>query len=304
VIRRTIFIGSAAYLSRKDAQLVVEFAESNKPPGKTPIEDIGLLVLDHPQITLTHGLLQALMAEGAAVLTSDAQYLPDGLLLPLAGHHLHQARLRTQVEATLPLRKQLWRGTVQAKLRNQAAMLPVDLREPLKRWAATVRSGDPENLEGRGAAYYWRYFFGEGANFRRSDEAAHWNAWLNYGYAILRSAVARAIVGAGLHPALGLHHRNQYNAYTLADDLMEPYRPYVDAWVRAKAPAESDASAGVGLSRADKAELLQIPMLDVPWESETLPMMIAAQRTAVGLTRCLAGESRRIPYPDGEPIHS
>lgn len=202
-----------------------------------PIEDIGVVVLDNRRITITQGLLEALLENNCAVITCDSHSLPVGLMLPLYGNSTQNERFRYQLEASLPLRKQLWQQTIKAKIENQAAVLSACSGTPvknMKRLADDVRSGDPDNVEGHAAAYYWRNFFSTITGletFTRSREGMAPNNILNYGYAILRAVVARALVTSGMLPTLGIHHHNRYNAYCLADDIMEPYRPYVDELV-------------------------------------------------------------------------
>ena len=218
MIKRTLYFGSPAYLSLRNKQIEVRQPreEEAKHLVRTiPIEDIGVVLLDHQQITITHGLLHALLENNCAVVTCSPSHLPAGLLLPLDGHTLQNERFRTQLEASLPLRKQLWQQTVQAKILNQATLLGQVLGEPVKNmlaWAKQVKSGDSENLEARAAAFYWRNLFISLPGFVREREEAAPNALLNYGYAILRAIVARALVSCGLLPTLGIHHHNKYNA--------------------------------------------------------------------------------------------
>lgn len=299
MIRRTIHIGSPARLYAENRQLCIERKDDPGPVPRVPVEDIGCLVLEHPQISLTNTLMALLMEAQASVLFCGQTYMPAGMALPIEGHHLLSERSRQQTEASLPLRKQLWAQTVSAKIHAQAAhlahwSLPA---ASLLEMAGEVRSGDPLNLEARAAAYYWRHLFGEHA-FRRDPQGSPPNHLLNYAYAILRAVIARAIAAAGLLPVLGLHHRNQYNAFCLADDLMEPYRPFADLLVRslwAEDPAyiASETLLPVAL----KKRLLQLPAMDVALEGERCPLAHAAQRTAVSLTHCFGGESRKLLYP-------
>lgn len=198
----------------------------------------------------------------------------------------------------MPLRKQLWQQTIQAKISNQATVLQRYTRQEVKCmrvWAAGVKSGDPENVEARAAAYYWKTLFGPG--FTRNREGPPPNALLNYGYAILRAVVARALVSSGLLATWGIHHHNRYNAYCLADDIMEPYRPYVDelVWTLVEAHGLDGCAT---LSRELKAELLRIPVLTVVMGGRRSPLMVAASLTASSLSKCFNGESRKIVYPE------
>ena len=239
MIKKTLYFGNPAYLSLRNGQLVIRLPEVEKAElpdivkqetvRTIPIEDIGVVVLDNKQITITQGALAELVANSAAVITCDNKCMPTGMLLPLSGNTLHQERFRNQIEASIPLRKQLWQQTVKAKIENQAYCLQKNTSKsfvPLHVLARKVRSDDADNHEAQAAAYYWKNIFFEG--FTRDKEGVPPNNLLNYGYAILRAVIARALVGSGLLPVYGIHHHNRYNAYCLADDIMEPYRPFVD----------------------------------------------------------------------------
>ena len=242
MIKRTLYFGNPAYLSLKSKQLVIrkpEKKDGDMPIGEEvvktiPVEDIGLIVIDHQQITITQGLLGALLDNNCAVVTCDVKRMPTGLFMPLSGNTIQSERFRIQIDASLPLKKQLWQHTIEAKINNQAAVLYYTTGHEHKNmliWADSVRSGDVDNMEARAAAYYWKNIFPGDPFFLREYDAGGVNAMLNYGYALLRAIVARALVGCGLLPTLGIHHHNRYNAYCLADDIMEPYRPYVDKMV-------------------------------------------------------------------------
>ena len=308
MIKKTLYFGNPAYLSLRDAQLVIKLPEivNNKtlPDSfkqeneiKKPIEDIGVVVLDNKQITITSGLLEALLENNSAVITCDNKSMPTGLMLPLAGNTTQSERFRHQIEASLPLKKQLWQQTIKAKIENQAAILKkytnIEVR-CMNIWAADVKSGDTENMEARAAAYYWKNLFPID-NFTRDREGAAPNNLLNYGYAILRAVVARSLVASGLLPTLGIHHHNRYNAYCLADDIMEPYRPYVDELVYKIIVSGADYNT---LSRELKAELLTIPTLDVVINGKRSPLMIAVGQTTASLYKCFSGELRKICYPE------
>lgn len=219
-------------------------------------------------------------------------------MLPLAGHTTHTEQFRCQVEATLPLKKQLWQQTVRAKIVNQSVVLAAargaDIK-PLQYMAEQVKSGDPDNHEGHAAAYYWSHLFGVIEGFRRDRDGIPPNNLLNYGYAILRAVMARAIVSAGLMPSLGIFHRNKYNAYCLADDLMEPYRPVVDRLVVSLADSGGDMAT---LDNTLKQELLALPTLDVLINRRRRPLMLAATDTAASLCKCFSGEARKILFPE------
>ncbi len=308
MIKRTLCFSNPAYLSLKNAQLVIKLPEVEKADVSDtfkreatttiPIEDIGVVVLDNKQITLTQAVLEALLANNCAVITCDSSHLPVGLLLPLCGNTTQNERFRCQLDASLPLKKQLWQQTVQCKIRNQAAVLQQthgSAAHNMLAWAADVKSGDSDNLEARAAVFYWRNLFADIPNFVREREGTSPNNLLNYGYAILRAVVARSLVGSGLLPTLGIHHHNRYNAYCLADDIMEPYRPYVDALV---VRLRARGAVGDELSIDLKRELLQIPTLDVTIGSKSSPLMVAVGQTTASLYRCFAGEQRKIAYPE------
>lgn len=312
MIKKTLYFGNPAYLSLRMGQMVIKLpeVESNELLPEImkkqaeitkPIEDIGVVVLDNRRITITQGLLEALLENNCAVITCDNHSLPVGLMLPLYGNSTQNERFRYQLDASQPLRKQLWQQTIKAKIENQAAVLSACSGIPIKnmkRWADDVRSGDPDNVEGHAAAYYWRYFFNNITgleNFTRNREGMSPNNLLNYGYAILRAVVARALVTSGLLPTLGIHHHNRYNAYCLADDIMEPYRPYVDELVFAI--VKEQGVDNLQLTTTLKAQLLSIPTLDVVIGGKRSPLMVAATQTTASLYKCFSGELRRIAYP-------
>ena len=262
------------------------------------MEDIGVVVLDHRRITITSGALDALLENNCAVITCNAQGHPVGLLLPLSGNTLQSERFREQIDSSLPLRKQLWQQTIKQKIANQTAVLRSvtgNDEKCMQVWAEQVRSGDPDNIEARAAAHYWQHLFPELPHFVRSREGEPPNNLLNYGYAILRAVVARALVGSGLLPTLGIHHHNRYNAYCLADDIMEPYRPYVDRLVLNIIHTNGVVDE---LSRELKSQLLVIPTLDVVVNGKRSPLMIAVQQTTASLYKCFSGELRRVSYPE------
>lgn len=300
MIKRTIYIENPCHLKFANNQLVVCYNHINgyeNVPDKTvPIEDIGMLLLEHQQITLTHYLLDKLAANNTAVVTCGATKHPTGMLLPLEGNTIQQERFDAQINATEPLKKQLWQQTVKAKINNQAAVLK-KFNVPnhtLIACASNVRSGDADNAEARAAVYYWSNLFPAAWNFYRKRDGLPPNNLLNYGYAILRATVARSLVGSGLLPTFGIFHRNRYNAYCLADDIMEPYRPYVDNIVREIIHNTSNIDT---LTQEFKTKLLQIPALDVVLDGSKSPLMIATQRTAASLAKCYLGETRKLLYP-------
>ena len=292
MVGRILHFSQPYHLSVKLSQLVI----TNKDTGEIinrPIEDTAVLMLEHPQLTYTHAALQELMAHNVAVVFCGADYHPAGLLLPLSGNVLQHHRFKNQIEASLPLTKQLWQQTVKAKILNQAAMLDKLGKhgQPLKQMAGDVKSGDSENHEARAAKAYWSQLFLH--EFRRERDGVWPNSALNYGYAVLRAATARAIVAAGLLPTLGIHHSNKYNAFCLADDLMEPYRPYIDLEV-----VDLMQQGIEELDKQAKTALIGAVLSDVKQDGKKGPMMAALHRTAQSLVGCFEKEGRKLSYPE------
>ncbi len=301
MIKRTLYFGNPAYLSTKLNQLVIKGLESKVLGDKyirtIPIEDIGIVILDNKQITITQALVEMLLESNCALITCDSKHMPTGLMLPLYGNTIQNERFSTQINASLPLKKQLWQQTIQCKILNQSAVLDWQTgshHENMAIWAKSVRSGDADNMEGRAAAYYWKNLFPDYLDFTRGQFENEPNNLLNYGYAILRAIIARALVSSGLLPTLGIHHHNRYNAYCLADDIMEPYRPYVDKLVCEIVAQYPELK----LTQDIKAKLLGIPVLDVNINGKRSPLMIAATTTTASLVKCFAGETRKILYPE------
>lgn len=305
MIKRTLCFSHPAMLSLANGQLVAKFPNPPEPDAPTraqrttfPIEDIGVLVLDHPQISITHAAISALTEGNCALIACNRKHLPSALLMPLDGNTLQSERFADQIGASLPLKKQLWQQTVAQKILNQAAVLHqatgAEVHNMLA-WARGVKSGDADNLEGRAAAYYWARLFGSRPGWVRQAQGPWPNPLLDYGYAILRALVARALVASGLLPTLGIHHHNRYNAYCLADDIMEPYRPYVDRLVlqmAAQWPSEQDVSTPM------KRTLLGIPVVDVTIGGQRSPLMVAVSQTTASLYKCFSGELRKVAYPE------
>ena len=305
MIKRTLYFENPAYLSVRLGQLVVRKPATDSDEGEQkddaivrtiPIEDIGMIVLDHKQITLTQGLMAHLIDNNCAVVTCAENHLPAGLLLPLYCNTIQNERFRQQIEASLPLKKQLWQQTIQAKIHNQAAMLfyaTGKVHNNMSVWEKSVKSNDSDNLEARAAAYYWKTVFPDNPFFVRGQFEDAPNNLLNYGYSILRAIIARALVGSGLLPTLGIHHHNRYNAYCLADDMMEPYRPYVDKIVY----DITVSGAAPELTKDNKIKLLSLPTTEVVINEKRSPLMVAATQTTASLAKCFNGEIRKILYP-------
>jgi len=273
---------------------MVSFPEEGLEPKSVPIEDIGIVILDNPQITITQALLTAVSENNAVLINCNNKHLPFALMLPSASHSAYTEKLRYQLESSQPLRKNLWQQTVSAKINNQAALLNYfgTETENMQYWAKNVKSGDPDNMEARAAAYYWGKYL-EGFKRHRFGEPP--NNLLNYGYAILRAVVARALVASGMLPALGIHHRNKYNPFCLADDIMEPFRPMVDKLVMEICEEEEDIEE---LTPALKRALLSIPVLDILIDKQKSPLMVGVQRTTSSLMQCFEGSLRKIMYPE------
>lgn len=309
MIKKTLYFGNPTYLALRNGQLVIKLPEvennTTLPEAMKrqleitkPIEDLGVIVLDHKQITITSGAMEALLENNCALITCDSKSMPVGLMLPLYGNTTQNERFRKQLDASLPLKKQLWQQTIQSKINNQASVLYECTHEEnkcMRIWANSVRSGDPDNLEARAAAYYWKMLFTDLPGFARDRNGIPPNNVLNYGYAILRAIVARGLVSSGLLPTLGIHHHNRYNAYCLADDIMEPYRPYVD---KLAFKLYQEHGRNINLDKKIKSELLTIPTTEVQIGGKRSPLMIAVGQTTASLYKCFSGDLRRIIYPE------
>lgn len=297
MIKRTLYFGNPAYLHKKDQQLKITDPETHEIKASVPIEDIGVIILDNYQITITHGLMADLIDRNVALISCDSKHLPSGLMLPLDGNHVQTERFRIQIAASEPLLKNLWAQTVKAKIENQADMLKRSGFENKQLLALIpqIKSGDPDNIEGRAAAVYWKLVYGE-HGFTRNRFGIEPNAHLNYCYAILRSIVARALVSSGMLPTIGIHHRNKYNAYCLADDIMEPYRPFCDELVYKLFSSCKIESEEITLEQ--KVQILGIATYDVVIDSKKSPLMVALSRTTNSLFECFEGTRRKIIYPE------
>lgn len=302
MIKQTLYFGNPAHLYMRNQQLCISMNKASETEDENKIitkhiEDIGVIVLDNPQITLTHALIETLVANNTVLITCDSTHLPSGLLMPLSGNTIQNERFRAQLDATEPLKKQAWAQTIIQKIKNQQAVLQGFKLEatyltPLHK---NVKSGDSNNCEATAAAFYWQRLFAHIPDFTRKREGIPPNNYLNYGYALLRATMARSLVGAGLLPTLGIHHHNRYNAYCLSDDLMEPYRPYVDQVVY---NLIKEHGTNEDIPKEVKTILLKIPAMDVMLDGERSPLMNATQRTAVSLVKCFTGEQRKILYPE------
>jgi CRISPR-associated protein Cas1 len=291
MIKRTIEISEGpTFLNIENDQLVI--TRAGERIGSVPCEDIGVLLVDQRATTYTHATLTRLMQRGAAVILCAENHLPVGVLLPLENNDLHTERLRAQVAAGLPLRKRLWSQIVVHKIRGQAGNLPADhpQRRRLMAMAGEVKSGDTTNCEGQAARFYWPALLGE--DFRRDPEGAWPNPLLNYGYMVFRAAVGRAIVAAGLHPAIGLYHSNRNNPFVLADDLVEVFRPRVD-----RAVVEFLKVGGSEINKEAKRCVLSLLSESISVGGQDGPLMVGLHRMLSSLVRCLQGSDKQLELP-------
>jgi CRISPR-associated protein Cas1 len=292
MIKKIIDISDGpTFLQIENDQLVL--MRNREKIGSIPCEDIGVLLIDHRATTYTHSALTRLLAHGAVVIPCGEDHLPAGILLPLANNDLHTQRLRAQIAAPLPLRKQLWRQIIIHKIKGQAMNLPVDHaeRRRLLRMADEVKSGDTTNCEGQAARFYWPAFMG--ADFRRDPDAAWPNPLLNYGYMVFRAGVGRAIVAAGLHPAIGLYHSNRNNPFVLADDLVEVFRPRIDVAVRSAV-----INGTREIDRPAKELILSILSEPVSIAGSVGPLMVSLHRMLASLVRCYEGTQKMLDLPE------
>lgn len=293
MLKRTLYFTKPARLSVKNKQLVAELKEADQTKT-VPIEDIGFVLIEHMQIILSMPLIEELMNHNVAVIFCDSKHHPQSMLLNMEGNHQQTEIYRQQVAASEPLKKNLWKQTVVAKIENQAKVLDTlgfD-SNPLPHLGKQVKSGDSDNREGMAARIYWKKLFGD--DFTR-ERYGNWpNALLNYGYIVLRAAVARALTGSGLLPSFGIFHSNRYNAFCLADDMMEPYRPFIDktVWNICQKYPEIDT-----VEKEIKTELLEVLSSDVRMKKQTRPLMIAITHTTASLAGCFTGSKKQVEFP-------
>ncbi len=309
MIKRTLLFSNPVYLNTRNNQLVVNYPDQGEkverakrlkveyvPASKSvPIEDIGVMVLEDPQITITNGAIRKLIANNVALIYCDEKHMPVGSVLPTRGHSEQSERFQLQISASQPLKKNLWKQIVESKIKNQAAVLQHNgiPHQHLDYLVQQVLSGDSSNTEARAAAYYWDKLF-RIDNFRRERFGEPPNNLLNYGYAVLRAVVSRALMSSGLFPTFGIHHKNKYNAFCLADDMMEAYRPYVDQLVIEIMEEENDIEE---LTTSIKRKLLQIPVLDIVIENKRSPLLVGVSRSTNSLYECYAKMRRTLLLP-------
>lgn len=295
MIKRTLYFTNPAYLSTKNEQIIITYPNKEQEAKSVAIEDVGIVILENQQITITNVLLEKLINYNVALINCDQYHLPIGLLLPLNGHTEQSERFKNQINASNPLKKNLWQQTIISKISNQAGLLKekgIPARN-MELWAKKVTSGDSLNHESRAAVYYWQNLI-KINNFTRGQNGIPPNNLLNYGYSILRSIAARAIVSSGMLPTFGIFHHNKYNAYCLADDIMEPYRPYVDLIVCSIMETEENIDE---LTIDIKKQLLTIASIDVKIDGKKSPLMVAMSRTTNSLNQCFEGCARKILFP-------
>lgn len=295
MLKRTLLFENKASLTLKNLQLCIR---TDVKESTIPIEDIGFLVLDHPEIYLSIPAMNYLIENNASIIICGKNHLPNGLFMNLNSHHIQQELFRNQIEASLPLKKQLWQQTIIEKIKNQGQLLEKITKSSnsFDFLASKVLSGDSSNMEGVAAQNYWKNFplpSLEKDGIKRERYGDYPNNFLNYGYAILRAATARALSGSGLLNTLGIHHKNKYNAFALADDIMEPFRPIVDEKVFEIMQHYEEQE----LNTAIKAELLQVLTRTVYFKEEKSPLMVALQKTASSLQQCYTGDRKKIKYP-------
>lgn len=292
MLKRALFFTNPHQLSLKNNQMIIVGKDDVKTTKSVPIEDVGTVVLENPQSTITLPLLNALSDNNVAVVFCGANRMPNAMLMNLDANTTQGENYRAQIEASEPLKKNLWKQIVECKIRNQARLLVKMGKngDKLKPYWMNVKSGDVENREGVAAKIYWTELFGR--QFARQRSGADPNALLNYGYTILRAAVARSLMGSGLFPAFGIFHRNRYNAFPLADDVMEPYRPYVDEIVLGLA-----SQGKTELTQEVKLSLIKVLHTDTKFDKVTRPLEIGLSITSASLAKCFNGEQKKMIYP-------
>ena len=292
MLKRALFFSTPFCLSLKNNQMIIHTKEMPEMQKSVPIEDIGFVILEHQQTNITLPLLNALSDNNVAVIFCGNDFMPNAMLMNLDSNKTQGESYRAQIEASEPLKKGLWKQIIEAKIRNQAALLNKLGKDgdKLKPYYMNVKSGDTDNREGIAAKIYWSELFG--GDFVRAREGVEPNSLLNYGYTLLRAAVARSLMGSGLFPAFGIFHRNRYNAFPLADDIMEPYRPYVDEIV-----FNLYANGENKLTKDVKTKLLRVLFTDTIFGKITRPLDVGLTMTSASLSKCFSGVQKKIVYP-------
>lgn len=292
MIKRSLVFSNPVYLSLKNRQLIINYKDSSVEPSSVPIEDVSMVMIENQQVSMTIPLLNALSEDNVQVVFCDSKGMPASMLLNLDGNNTQGETLRNQMSCGEVLKKQLWKQIVECKIRNQAALLDKNNCDGnvLRPFYSNVKSGDSDNREGIAARIYFQKLFG--SQFLRNRDSPGVNALLNYGYSILRAAVSRALVSSGLFPAIGIFHHNRSNAFPLADDIMEPYRPFVDEIVYNLAKCEK-----MDLTKEVKADLIKVLYADTFFEKVSRPLSIGLSMTTASLVKCYAKEKTKLSLP-------
>lgn len=290
MLKKSILIEKKSKITAKNLQLHIK---NEHREASIPIEDIGFVVIDNPEVYISITAMNLLVDNNASVIICNTSHMPNGLFLNLNSHHIQQEVFSFQMKASQPLKKQLWQQTVVEKIKNQGILLEKITNEKNKfeHLASKVLSGDTTNMEAVAANFYWKSFFS--IDFKRERFGNYPNNFLNYGYAILRAATARALSGSGLLNTLGIHHKSKYNAFALADDIMEPFRPLVDEAVHFIMQNYDEQE----LNTEIKSELLKVLTRTVYFKTEKSPLMVALQKSASSLQQCYSGKRKKIKYP-------
>jgi len=294
MIKRIVDISDAAYLHLKNQQLLID--KQGETIGQVAIEDLGVLILQHPAIVLTQQVTIACQKNKVVIVFCNEKHLPYSVILPIGeSHTLHNKILKQQIAITEPTRKRLWQQIVQYKIKQQAQTLMLLGKNAtrLQRLVTQVKVGDSTNCEALAAQAYWKLLFGQ--SFRRDVDLEGINSLLNYGYSIIRATIARSICGAGLHPALGLFHKNQYNSLCLADDIMEPFRPWIDFIVY-----QMSERGEIEINQQSKQSLLTVLSETVLYDNKKMPFMIATHYLMADLKRCYNKNQKKLLYPELE----
>lgn len=290
MLKKSILIEKKSQVTTKNQQLVIK---NDSREATIPIEDIGFIVIDNPEVYISMTAMNLLVDNNCSVIICNKSHLPNGMFLNLNSHHIQQEIFKNQIDASSPLKKQLWQQTVKEKIKNQGLLLEkvTKTKNKFEFLASKVMSGDTTNQEAIAASFYWKSFFE--IDFKRERFGNYPNNFLNFGYAILRASTARALSVSGLLNTLGIHHKSKYNAFALADDIMEPFRPIVDEVVHhiMKHYDEQELTTEI------KSELLQILTRTVYFKNEKSPLMVALQKTASSLQQCYSGKRKKIKYP-------
>lgn len=293
MLKRTIVITEAYHLSLKNAQMVVSAREMPEVTRTVPIEDLGFLIIENQMAMVTMPLLNALVDNGVAVVLCDSKGMPHAFLENMDGHNMQGEILSQQIAVSEPLKKQLWKQIVEAKIQNQENLLNKihGNGDGLKSYRMNVKSGDSDNREGAAAHAYFPLLLGE--DFVRDRNQSGINALLNYGYSVLRAATTRALVSSGLTPAIGLFHHNRSNAFPLADDMMEPFRPFVDEIVYALCE-----EGKMTLNKETKGALIGVLYCDTEYPKVTRPLQVGLSLTMASLAKCYRGEQKKLSLPE------